>query len=390
MVELRKVEPLPQDYLEQIGFAWHTDPDGSSYVADEVVLIDEEEAQAYYDGVNELYELYVQAAEHVIEHQLFFEVGIPFNLVDLVKASWEQDHWHLYGRFDLAGGIDGHPIKLLEFNADTPTALFETAIIQWALLRYNGFDEAKQFNRVYEAIRENFRRLITHEAPTDQFFELYQGEGLLLSSIAGSIEDEQTTKLLQEAAREAGWKSHFCHVERVGFSPEGIFCDEIPYPFWFKLIPWESIAIEEPELALLLTEIVLDQRAIILNPAYTLLFQSKGLLPILWELFPGHPLLLEASFEPLQGKPFVEKKVLGREGANVRIFDANGQLIHETPGPYDHFPSIYQEYVELPKDSQGHSYQAGVFFAYEGCGLGFRRGGAVLDNMSKFVGHMIR
>ncbi len=45
--------------------------------------------------------------------------------------------------------------------------------------------------------------------------------------------------------------------------------------------------------------------------------------------------------------------------------------------------------MEFPKDSAGRHYQAGVFYVWEACGLGFRRGGAILDNMSKFVGHLI-
>jgi len=56
---------------------------------------------------------------------------------------------------------------------------------------------------------------------------------------------------------------------------------------------------------------------------------------------------------------------------------------------YGDQPSIYQAYTELPKDANGRHYQAGVFFAYEGCGLGYRRGGEILDNMSKFVSHII-
>ena len=48
-----------------------------------------------------------------------------------------------------------------------------------------------------------------------------------------------------------------------------------------------------------------------------------------------------------------------------------------------------KKYVEFPKDSEGNYYQAGVFYAYEACGLGFRKGGKILDNMSKFVGHII-
>ena len=385
---LKKVKPLTKEYLESIGFVWHTDRDGTSYIADEVIVISQQEAQDYADAANELYDMFVKAGEYVIQKRLYHELGIPFNLVDMIEESWHEDvHWHIYGRFDFAGGIDGKPIKLLEFNADTPTALFETAILQWALLKYNGFNEAEQFNFVYEAIRDNFKRLVTQDIAA--FNEKYEGWKILFSSIAGSSEDEATTKLLQTIATEAGFETKFCYADEVGFGEDGIFCGEERFHFWFKLIPWESIAIEEPELALLLTEIVKNRSAIILNPAYTLLFQSKRMLKILWDLFPNHPLLLESSFEPLKGKPYVQKPSFGREGENVAIFDEKGKIVAQRDGEYENFAPLYQEYVELPQDTQGRTYQAGVFYSYEACGLGFRRGGKIIDNLSKFVAHMV-
>ena len=57
---------------------------------------------------------------------------------------------------------------------------------------------------------------------------------------------------------------------------------------------------------------------------------------------------------------------------------------------YEGYKAIYQEYVEFPKDENGDFYQAGVFYSYEACALGFRRGGKILNNMSKFVGHIIK
>jgi glutathionylspermidine synthase len=401
MISPIKVKPIDNATLDEIGFSWHTDSDGSAYVADELVQITPDEAEAYYTAANELYEMYVKAAEHVIENELFFELGIPFNLVDTIKKSWENDvHWHLYGRFDLAGGIDGKPIKLIEFNADTPTGLFETAIVQWAILKANGMDEAQQFNTVYEAISENFKRLITlfaEETPdgrfedTERFEALYKGWRILFSSIEGNEEEEVTTRLLQRMADDAGFITGFAFLHEVLFDEESI-CDKEnqEYEYWFKLFPWEDIAIEEGELAMILNKVLQNQSAIILNPAYTLLFQSKGMLKILWELFPDSPYLLESSFEPLQGKAFVEKKVFGREGANVTFVNADGSIGAETEGEYEHYKSIYQEAVDFPRDAQGNYYQAGVFFAYEACGLGYRRGGKILDNMSKFVGHIIR
>ncbi|AXH09881.1 glutathionylspermidine synthase [Malaciobacter halophilus] len=392
-MKLEKLQALTNEYLESIGFVWHTDEDETSYIANEVVQITPEEAEAYYEACNELYDMFCEAGDYVVENNLFHEINIPFNLVDVIKESWENDvHWHLYSRFDLAGGIDEKPIKLIEFNADTPTSLFETAIIQWALLKANHLDEASQFNNVYEALKDNFKRIITLDTDIDKFEEHYQNLGwkILFSSIASSAEDENTTKLLQHIATEAGFNTDFEYIDKVEFSDDGIFAKEQSFEFWFKLIPWEDIAIDESELALLLTEIIENRKAIIFNPAYTLMFQSKGFMKILWDLYPNHPLLLETSFEPLEGKKQVEKRCFGREGANTKIINEDGTIDEETKGDYEGHKPIYQEYVELPKDSEGNSYQAGVFFAYEACGLGFRKGSKILDNMSKFVGHIIK
>ncbi len=392
MLTLQKTTALDNDYLESLGFVWHTDSDKTSYISDALVVISEAEAEAYYEASNELYDMYVEAAEHIIENNLFHEIGIPFNLIDAIKESWENDvHWHLYGRFDLTGGIDGKPIKLIEFNADTPTALFETAIIQWAILKKNNFEEESQFNAVYEALIDNFKRLVTLQEDVSDFEEIYDGWKFLFTSIKDNAEEENTVRLLQHIANEAGYVTEFAYIDEIEFSDEdGIVYNDENYELWFKLIPWEDIALEESELAMLLTNIIKNQKAIIFNPAYTLLFQSKGLLKILWDLYPNHPLLLETSFEPLEGQQQVQKPIFGREGGNVTILNEDSSTMESVEGDYENHKMVYQAYTELATDAQGQSYQAGVFYAYEACGLGFRKGGKILDNMSKFVGHLVK
>jgi len=391
VVKLKKITPLDDKTLQEIGFSWHTDSDGSKYVSDELLQITQNEAEAYYEATNELYDMFVEAAEYVIENNLFFELGIPFNLVDTIKKSWENDvHWHIYGRFDLAGGIDNKPIKLIEFNADTPTALFESALLQWAILKHNKMDEDKQFNNIYEAIKNNFKRLITLFEDTNNFEKHYNGWKILFCSISDNEEEEATTKLLQQMATDAGFATHFEYLENVEFDENGVYdADGNNYEYFFKLYPWEDIAIDEPELATTLTNIIQNQKAIILNPAYTLIFQSKGIMKILYDLFPESPYLLKTSFEPLEGIKQVQKPLFGREGANVAIIEVDGTVSSQTDGSYDNFAKIYQEYVDFAKDETNNKYQAGVFFAYEACGIGFRKGGEILDNMSKFVGHVI-
>ncbi|MCB1922266.1 MAG: glutathionylspermidine synthase family protein [Gammaproteobacteria bacterium] len=391
MVTLRSIQPLDRELLEEIGLSWHTDADGSSYIGEELIEVDEDQAEAYYSAANELYEMYVAAAQQVIDGERYLELGIPSNLVELIEHSWRNDHLHLYGRFDLAGGLDGQPIKLIEFNADTPTSLFETSIVQWALLKANGMDTSSQFNNLHEMLQENFRRLITGSRPPAEFDERYAQEKLLFSSASGLPEDEQTVRYLQRVAHDAGFYTDFCYLHEAGFTAEeGVFNkDGQRADYWFKLFPWEDIAADELELTRMLTRSTRSGGTQYLNPPYTLLLQSKGMLKVLWEMFPDSPYLLPTDVNPLPGLAQVRKKLFGREGANMALVATDGTLTRTTEGPYAHHKDIYQARAQFAQDTRGNHYQAGVFFVDEACGLGFRRGGEILDNASKFVGHVI-
>jgi glutathionylspermidine synthase len=359
------------------------------YLTNEVVVVSENEADAYAEAANELFKLLVEAGQHVIDHDRFAELGIPANLTDLIRHTWNDDrHILLYGRFDLGGGVGNVPggPKLIEFNADTATCLPETAVVQYAHLRANGLGESGQFNALFEALVAQFQEIRTQNAdltPT-----------LLLSAIRDTLEDDTNVALLGEAAREAGFEVAFAYVDEVEFSAEeGIYRFEAGtftrYDFWFKLIPWEYIANDEPELCQILSQLVMRRKAVVLNPAYALLFQSKAILKVLWELHPNHPLLLRTEAQPLPGQPSVEKVLFGREGANIRLLDASGNPTEAAEGDYGTYPKVYQQYVDFPRDAAGYSYQAGVFFAGEACALGFRRGGRILDNTAQFVGHIV-
>lgn len=388
-MKLKPLATAPDAQLRNLGWDWMLGQDTMPYLAGEVVTLTTAEADAYYEAANELFEMFVAAGQHVIDEDRFAELGIPENLVELIRLSWEDDrNIHLYGRFDLAGGVEGQPIKLIEFNADTATCLPETAVVQYAHLRANGLDESHQFNAVFETLTSQFEELLALNPDLQPT--------LLLSAMRGFPEDDANVALIGEAAREAGFELEFDFIDEVEFSAEeGIFWQNPKnsqfekMDFWFKLVPWEAIAKEEPELTAILVEIIKKRLAVVLNPAYTLLFQSKYILKILWELYPDHPLLLETDTKPLAGKPCVEKVLFGREGANVRILNADGSERQAIGGEYGTYPNVYQEYVEFPKDSAGNTYQAGVFYAGEACGLGFRRGGLILDNSAGFVGHVV-
>ncbi len=389
MIKLKSLPQTPESGLQKLGWNWMLGTDTTPYLVKDIVVVDDETATAFYEAAATLYDMFVEAGQYAIDNQLFSEMGISENLIELVKLSWEEDkNVHLYGRFDLAGGFDGQPVKLIEFNADTATCLPETAVVQWAHLKTNNEDDSQQFNTLYETLVKQF-----------QYIKLVNNDltaSILFSTMRGFPEDDTNVNILSEAAKEAGFDADFAYVDEVEFSHEGIFKQDpsgngefTRFDFWFKLVPWEYIGGEEPELAATLTEIVKNRKAVVLNPAYTLLFQSKYILKVLWDLYPYHPLLLQTERHPITHKKSVSKVLFGREGANVSILEKGGEVLEKVDGEYDEQKKIYQEYVEFPTDAEGFSYQAGVFFAGEPCGLGFRRGGKILDNTAQFVGHIV-
>jgi glutathionylspermidine synthase len=149
---------------------------------------------------------------------------------------------------------------------------------------------------------------------------------------------------------------------------------------------------QEPRLMDIFTDITLQEKAIILNPAYSMLFQSKGILKILWELYPNHPNLLETTdnARDFRGRPYVEKVLFGREGENIQVVDETGRTRERNHGDFGHFPKIYQSYTQLPVDSDGDIYQAGVYYTGQASALSFRRrDGLIVDADAEFVGHYL-
>ncbi|MEN0005943.1 MAG: glutathionylspermidine synthase family protein [Bacteroidota bacterium] len=392
MVDSRLLEfkPIARKVWKREGLQYFA-ADEMEYLTNELLGVRAGEVRQYFQAAQTLQGLFEQAAQHIIDNQLWEAVGIPKNAVRLIEYSWNhrQKHPMLYGRFDLSGVIDGKPPKLIEYNADTATVLAESALIQAHQLQAAKLPAHQQANTVVADLATQFDRLrLLHP----------QRDPLLLLSTLGHVEDYLNADVVAKAAEQASFDIQHLQLSQVVFSPdEGIFIELGPDEFvkadyWFKLIPWEFIATEEPELMDILTNIVMGGHAVILNPAYTLLYQSKAILKILWDLFPNHPNLLPASYteRAFKGQAYVEKVIFGREGENIRMYDHYGQIREENGGDFAHFSPIYQAYEELPQDSDGDYYQAGVYMTYQPSCLSYRRrDGLIVDTDSEFIGHYL-
>jgi glutathionylspermidine synthase len=119
-----------------------------------------------------------------------------------------------------------------------------------------------------------------------------------------------------------------------------------------------------------------------------MLLSNKGLLPILWELYPDHPNLLPAydCAEPL-GARYVSKPKLSREGANIAWIEG-GVVVEETLGGYGAEGRVYQAPAPIP-DFGGNHPVCGVWIVdHEPAGLGIREDSRrITSNLSRFVPH---
>ncbi|MBF9141501.1 glutathionylspermidine synthase family protein [Hymenobacter properus] len=376
--------------VRALGWDWAVEDACQHYVAREAVQLTENEAETLLQAADTLYDMLVEAIPDPIPDELLQKLAIAPDLWEAVRHSWNDErHWHLYGRFDLALTADGP--KLLEFNADTASSLPETAVVQWASLVAAGqASDERQANGLFECLEDQFRhwRALNNDRQAT----------LLLVHLPDSAEDEANCAVLAEAARTAGFADVFvCSVDAMTVSVQGedrgVWAESVPgewqkFDFLFKLVPWEILAEEEPELTADLAHLQLTRDVVTANPAYALLFQCKALLALLWDTFPHHPLLLEASLQPLPGH-HVRKPLLGREGQNVTEIQPDGRPGAAVPGEFDQQPQFYQRWAELPTDAQGRRYQAGVFWAGEACAIGFRRDAGLITNLSEFVPHIL-
>src|SRR6202166_2846077 len=159
-------------------------------------------------------------------------LGLPETFWPLIRDSWHRDEGSLYGRLDLSFGGRG-PAKLLEYNADTPTSIFEAAVFQWTWLE-QGIER-----RLLEKGADQFNSL--HERLIEAWKKLGATSHLHLAGMLDNPEDATTLAYLEDTAKQAGLETTLLAIESIGWREPGGFVglDDEKIALAFKLYPWE-------------------------------------------------------------------------------------------------------------------------------------------------------
>jgi glutathionylspermidine synthase len=256
--------------------------------------------------------------------------------------------------------------KLLEYNADTPTALFEASVVQWHWLQDTRPDR-DQFNSLHEKLIARWSAPGIARSRKIHFAAAYE-----------QAEDRATCDYLCDTALQAGFDAVALDIEEIGWQGgDFVDLDGAVISTLFKLYPWEWLLAEEFGAHIA----KVDLRWI--EPPWKMLLSNKSILPLLWEFNPGHPNLLPAArLRAALSGPVVRKPRFGREGEGVIV------LRDWTPEPAPAESVVYQQFHELPRYGDRYALIGSWVVGDEPAGIGMREDAdRITRNTSCFVPH---
>lgn len=378
-----KQRPNFEARAEELGFKFHSpggEPywDETAYYAFTLKQIEDD----LETPSGELAQLCLDFVSNAInDSEILERMMIPEGQWSLIRESWKRGDPTLYGRFDFVYDGKG-PAKLLEYNADTPTSLYEAGVFQWVWL------EDAMAQNILPAGSDQYNSI--HDKLIARFKAMGQNRFLHLACVAGSDEDQGTIAYIADCAMQAGHGTDLLTVEQIGLRSDGVFVDmhDRQIDWIFKLYPWEWVFSDQfgqsPAVA----------KTCWLEPPWKAVLSNKGMLPYLWKMAPNHPNLLPAFFDddPARselGAHFAKKPIYSREGANILLVDGD-DVIGRSGGNYGEEGYVRQALAKLPEFSGRYPVLGSWIVGEEACGLGLREAdGLITTDRSRFLPHAI-
>lgn len=365
------------DWLDQ-------SPASLAYIArDGGHMVDEADATkyAYYkisesvhnqirDATSELHLLFVHATEHVLLNptKYWHLFDFPADYWPMALKSFEKKELSLAGRFDFS--ISDRGVKCYEYNADSASCLYECGFMQDAFMKACHLDEgidggAETASAVTAAWKSRFENaeiknpVVHFMCDSSDTEELYHMEYMIQLAKAGGV----VCKIIS-------------NLNGTKFSDEGYILDRDGerihhlWKTWSYTTLLSQLESQGPVRAagdsVRLIDLCFSEHVGVIEPVWTAITANKAILPVLYELFPLCPYLLESSMKLTaslkKAAGYVTKPISGRCGENVTLhinkpeeFDLAGPGFDEddpegilaSDGRFDECPLVYQELCPL-------------------------------------------
>lgn len=352
-----------------------------------------------------------------LEDSTLLQLGFPKETLAYIKVkSIPQEY--IIGRLDFV--VNGTSIKLLEFNADTPTFIKETFHANSYICRH--FDLENPNEECTQLLHMEMRKAI---ASSWGALNKPGTPKIVFTSHDDHIEDKWTTRYLQE---QLDLPSEYVSLDNLRIVTDDVMEDEdvlhaglyTPLGERIDILYRQTYPVEHlvndkdpisgDDVGQALMKLVEQGHLSILNPPSAFLLQSKAVQALIWGLHEEQkfftdsehaiiqryflPTYLEPDVFIERQKPFVKKPCFGREGDTVEIFNGLGDLtLEETMKTYSDTLPIFQEFCPLPvsnitttKGTKEAHLMVGCFLINKSAGaIGIRAGSEITNNESYFL-----
>ncbi len=321
-------------------------------------MISESAYEKLKSATDELHNMFTHATDYVFQHpKLLEKFGLPASIIPRIQKSWNNRQSQLItSRFDFALSEKG--LKVYEYNCDSASCYMEAGKIQGKWARHLGVTDG------IDAAKGLFRDLVEawRDCEVTDIIHVLQDH---------DAEEDYHALFMKTAIEAAGYECvRIVGLESLKWNKEGIIVDEQENPVkWvWKTWAWETaidqLRAETDHADLLhanseqegktprLADVLLREEIKVFEPLWTLIPSNKAILPVLWKLFPNHPLLLNTSYElndDLIKTGYVIKPIVGRCGANIQLIDKNKNILANKEGNFFEREQIYQQLFALPK-----------------------------------------
>jgi len=309
---------------------------------------------------NEMHAMFMQATDHVLESDALLErFGFPRVLWPRLRQSWNNRRNHMItGRLDFS--VSEYGVKVYEYNADSASCYMECGQAQgrWAELHRckDGWNPGSHLHEMLvhawkKSGLDDVLHIMLDNDPEETYHALY---------MKSAIEEAGIPCKVIRGLSDLFWGDDGSVVDRDGKRIRWVW----------KTWAWETALDqlrdectedEQPQLPYQgtrrhakprLVDVLLRKDVKVFEPLWTLVPSNKAILPVLWEIFPDHPNLLDAQFNltaDLRQNGYVAKPIVGRCGSNISIVGHSEEVIEATDGQFDNRELMYQEFFELPQ-----------------------------------------
>ena len=299
----------------------------------------------------EMHRMCLETVEYIASGA-FGTLGLPQAAFNLAVESWNRRDADFYGRFDFTySGVPGDPMKLLEYNADTPTGIVEAAVSQktWAKDQRLDTRGYVHWGEIGEAFTNRWRHIFAPEITAGVQPVLYLAH--VPSEIDENNEDYNNLWLIAYSAQQAGIKTHMIPIDEIIFNDETKSWEDAygrAITNLFKLYPWEDLVTDSEagyDKLLFAYHGAMDRW---IEPAWKMFLSNKLLLAALWDKYPGHPNLVPTYAGHRGGmRNWVRKPIFGREGDGVEIYAPDYDVFIK-PEDDDFFANAPRKRIHLP------------------------------------------